>query len=285
MTEWEEYSVFPPINTSKIETTETIESEIIQVAAPTFHSLRLAKMEKEMSRYRPTQEQINKWMKEVNFAYNHHQFFPSDVVPKGPIHMAGGVVKFDLFARGGRSSSISTLVFHGLDVWHFGPGATWIDLWYELKKRGWDKCCGMEEINIYALLATVETEKGRLRETHSTGDDKYRHINIYKNNETNGGRYIYKQFQTVSGFKEGIQSTYYENNKLKSTSHFKDGIKHGPSFVHWPNGKFKIACRYKKGGLTKYYCVYDEEGKLVSKQLFKKDIPISPVEPNDQTKN
>lgn len=74
-------------------------------------------------------------------------------------------------------------------------------------------------------------------------------------------------FLTFTGFgqqtENGKYLEKYENGKVKTSGHYKNGIKKGNWFYYHPNGRTEKREHWKNGQLNIVY-VYNEKGRLAS---------------------
>jgi antitoxin component YwqK of YwqJK toxin-antitoxin module len=73
-----------------------------------------------------------------------------------------------------------------------------------------------------------------------------------------------------NGLPHGTKTTWYPNEKLKSTVEFSDGIKNGPFVYYWQNGKLKEKGNYINGELDGLHEAYYENGNPRMKYNYAK---------------
>lgn len=77
---------------------------------------------------------------------------------------------------------------------------------------------------------------------------------------------------SVYGEELEVKSEYYDNGKIKSEIHYKNGKKDGLEILWYKSGKKWIETHYKNGNLEGYFIEWDSSGKEVSVKHYKNGL-------------
>ena len=101
----------------------------------------------------------------------------------------------------------------------------------------------------------------------------------YKDGMVNGEAYFYYDNEQkapraetyfTNDNMEGKYTEFYENGTIKADMTYKKGVAEGPARFYYNNGKLKIEAEYKDGLKSGRWIYFNEKGKEVGKEKYKK---------------
>lgn len=106
--------------------------------------------------------------------------------------------------------------------------------------------------------------KGPVQEESNYKDGKRDGITIWYDNIEKGQGPKIAMYTYKDGLFEGVQETYYENGKLKSSKMFSNNKQNGPAVEYYDDGSIQSESKYKDGELSGRVKEYKKGQKRVN---------------------